>query len=564
MNRNSTYWQNRFKQLEETEHASSVEEYAKIQEQFDIAQRRIQKEINSWYGRFAKENGVSMEAARKMLDDKEMAELKWDVNEYIKYGQKNAIDPKWMHQLENASARVHISRLEAVKLLTQAECEKLYGNLTDDITHHLSHQYEDAYYHTAYEIAKGTGVGVNFAAVNERKLEKIINKPWAADGKNFAVRLGENKANLINNIHKSLVQMTLTGENPDKAILMLSRTMNGDKARAGRIIMTESAYFTELANKDSYNELGVQQYEIIATLDSHTSEICQEMDGKVLDMKDFEPGVTAPPFHPNCRSTTAPYFEDDFGVVGERAARDENNKVYYVPANTTYKKWAKNFVNSTAEDFDEMSSMDFMGKPSNFRAGDIEIKAYEIDGSDGKIFTQTFTIDAQNTIKMLKESIKKEDVASNFNKIVVTRKIDFAGYDHASDTLFVSEKLADEKSIKDLLSSNYFVADEANDILKHELHHKEHWDKIMSLVETNAEKDVIIVKQRMEQELREYVKNQISTNPFYIKNEVSLNAYNGYEYNDSVNELIAEVLLQRDKGTVKDDNLLKIIEDMLK
>lgn len=348
MNRNSTYWQNRFKQLEETEHTSSVEEYAKIQEQFDIAQRRIQKEINSWYGRFAKENGVSMEAARKMLDDKEMAELKWDVNEYIKYGQKNAIDPKWMHQLENASARVHISRLEAVKLLTQAECEKLYGNLTDDITHHLSHQYEDAYYHTAYEIAKGTGVGVNFAAVNERKLEKIINKPWAADGKNFAVRLGENKANLINNIHKSLVQMTLTGENPDKAILMLSRTMNGDKARAGRIIMTESAYFTELANKDSYNELGVQQYEIIATLDSHTSEICQEMDGKVLDMKDFEPGVTAPPFHPNCRSTTAPYFEDDFGVVGERAARDEEGKYYTVPANTTYKEWYKGFVGKKA------------------------------------------------------------------------------------------------------------------------------------------------------------------------------------------------------------------------
>ena len=349
MSKNSQYWQNRFKQLEETEHASSVEEYAKIQEQFDIAQRRIQKEINSWYGRFAKENGVSMEAARKMLDEKQMAELKWDVNEYIKHGQQNALDPKWMHQLENASARVHISRLEAIKLLTQAECEKLYGNLTDDITAHLSHQYEDAYYHTAYEIARGTNIGVNFAAVNERKLEKIINKPWAADGKNFAVRLGENKANLINNIHKSLVQMTLTGENPDKAISMLSRTMNGDKARAGRIIMTESAYFTELANKDSYNELGVQQYEIIATLDSHTSEICQEMDGKVFDTSIFEPGVTAPPFHPNCRSTTAPYFDDNFDSVGERAARDENNKVYYVPADTTYKKWAKGFLGEKAE-----------------------------------------------------------------------------------------------------------------------------------------------------------------------------------------------------------------------
>ena len=142
--------------------------------------------------------------------------------------------------------------------------------------------------------------------------------------------------------------MTLTGENPDKAISMLSRTMNGDKARAGRIIMTESAYFTELANKDSYNELGVQQYEIIATLDSRTSEICQEMDGKVFDMSIFEPGVTAPPFHPNCRSTTAPYFEDDYDLIGERVARDENGNTYYVPADTTFKDWYKGFVGDKA------------------------------------------------------------------------------------------------------------------------------------------------------------------------------------------------------------------------
>ena len=55
-------------------------------------------------------------------------------------------------------------------------------------------------------------------------------------------------------------------------------------------------------------------------------------------MKEFEPGVTAPPFHVNCRSTTAPYFDDEFSL-GERAARGEDGKTYYVPSDMTYKEW---------------------------------------------------------------------------------------------------------------------------------------------------------------------------------------------------------------------------------
>ncbi|MDU2293810.1 MAG: hypothetical protein E7K64_01310 [Clostridia bacterium] len=39
---------------------------------------------------------------------------------------------------------------------------------------------------------------------------------------------------------------------------------------------------------------GVKQYEIVATLDSHTSAICQEMDGKRFPISKMEVGVTAP------------------------------------------------------------------------------------------------------------------------------------------------------------------------------------------------------------------------------------------------------------------------------
>ena len=58
-------------------------------------------------------------------------------------------------------------------------------------------------------------------------------------------------------------------------------------------------------------------------------------------MKDYQPGVTAPPFHVWCRSVTVPYFDDEFNL-GEKAARDvETGETYYVPSDMTYKDWKK-------------------------------------------------------------------------------------------------------------------------------------------------------------------------------------------------------------------------------
>ncbi|MBD9054487.1 MAG: hypothetical protein EGR36_00540 [Eubacterium ventriosum] len=122
-----------------------------------------------------------------------------------------------------------------------------------------------------------------------------------------------------------------------------SNKMNVSKANAGRLVMTESAYFSSAAQKECFKELDVERYEIVATLDGHTSDICQEMDGKVFKMSEYEEGVTAPPFHVNCRSCTAPYFDDEF-TKGERIARNEDGDTYYVPADMTYGEWRNKYI----------------------------------------------------------------------------------------------------------------------------------------------------------------------------------------------------------------------------
>lgn len=53
------------------------------------------------------------------------------------------------------------------------------------------------------------------------------------------------------------------------------------------------------------------------------------------------------PFHANCRTTTIPYFDDEFNEGEMRAARGEDGKTYDVPADMTYSEWKK--LNGVAE-----------------------------------------------------------------------------------------------------------------------------------------------------------------------------------------------------------------------
>lgn len=343
-NKNSEYWQQRFRQLENASHQEAMTVYSRIEESFYQAQKEIENKINSWYVRFANNNEITINEAKKLLNSNELKEFKWNVQEYIKYGHENELNEHWMKELENASTKYHVSRLEALKIQTQQTMEKLFGNELDEVDNLTKNSYINNYFHTMFEYQKGFNVGFNVTNIDQNKLSKIVNKPWAVDEKNFSERIWGNKTKLINELHNELTKMCLTGKSPDESIKYLSKKFNTSKAQAGNLIMTENAYFSQLAQKDCFNALDVEKYEIVATLDSHTSEICKEQDGKVYNMKDYQPGLTAPPFHNYCRSTTVPHFDDDFDDEGERAAKGEDGKTYYVSDKMKYEDWYNKYV----------------------------------------------------------------------------------------------------------------------------------------------------------------------------------------------------------------------------
>ncbi len=344
--KNAEYWRARFAILEEAAHKQSDQYLQSLEELYLEAQLSVQKEIEAWYGRFAVNNQISLSDARKLLTTGQLEEFKWTVDQYVKAAQKQNLSPEWVKKLENASARFHVSRLEAVQMQIQQQIELLYGNQVDGIDNLMRQLISNGYTQGAFEIQKGIGLGWDITALNQKKLDTLLSKPWTTDSRTFRDRCWTNKAELVDTVNKELIQGMLRGDSPEKAITAIQKKFGTSRYKARRLVHTETSYFNATSKLQMYRDLGVEQIEIVETLDSRTCAVCGELDGKVIPLSQYEPGVTVPPWHPNCRGTTCPHYDD---MDGERAARDAEGKVYYIPANMTFTQWKKAFVDGVKD-----------------------------------------------------------------------------------------------------------------------------------------------------------------------------------------------------------------------
>lgn len=345
--RSDEYWQKRFEILQEALLNKGDKYYAELIKQYEKASRNVQDKIILWYMRLADNNEVTLARAKQMLSNQELKEFKWTVEEYIRYGKENAINQQWIKELENASARAHISKLESILIEIQQQVETLAKMQEIKIPEILQETYTEGYYKTAYEIQKGFSTGWDIQKLDTSTIEKVMTKPWTVDNKTFSDRIWSNKEQLIDTLHRELTQSIIRGDAPDKLIKTIADKFETSRKVAGRLVMTESAAMSSVSRQDCLKSLGVEEYKVVATLDLKTSSVCRSMDGKVFKMSDYKIGVTANPFHPNCRSTTAPYFEDS---KGQRAAENPvTGKEVYVDKNMTYPEWYDKYVKENPE-----------------------------------------------------------------------------------------------------------------------------------------------------------------------------------------------------------------------
>jgi len=214
----------------------------------------------------------------------------------------------------------------------------------------LTDIYKSTFYKTNFAIQQGMEMGTRLDLIDQNRIEHILNKPWGTDGLNgaprtFSERVWGNNKKLLNTLNKEVKTGLIRGDPIEDIIDKFTEKMNVDTHRAATLIKTEAAVFNTKSTHDCFVDIGVKEYQIDTVLDERRSEICESMDQKVIPMSEFEIGLTAPPFHPRCRTGITPYIDDEFErEYDERIAMKSNGETYKVPGDMSYKKWYNKYV----------------------------------------------------------------------------------------------------------------------------------------------------------------------------------------------------------------------------
>lgn len=309
------------------------------------AAREIQKEIEAFYGRYAGMNGLSIAEVKMRLNPKELKSYAEETKRYY-----DMVDPSkigmdmaesYRKELRYQSARSYMSRLEALKTDLKHVVMDLGGKERQGLERTLEKIYSDTYARTRCAADVYRGFSTGFARLNHDQLNSAVHQKWL--GSNFSDRIWKDKGSLLDSLNTTFLQGVARGQNPRKIAEQMAERLGANYSACERLVRTEAAHVANMSTMKGYKDSGITSYKILATLDSRTSEICRDYDGKVFELKDMEVGVNAPPFHPNCRTTTIAYFAPDeidaMFEEAQRVARDEGGRLYYVPASTTYRQW---------------------------------------------------------------------------------------------------------------------------------------------------------------------------------------------------------------------------------
>lgn len=317
-----------------------------LRRMYDSIIKDIDKEIKKIFNTYKNGVQITAEEAEQLINKAAQNQIADRLSEIL----KDTEDPKQrlelMRKIHAQAYGARISRLEAVKLnvyayfkekaLTEIEKTKtLYNTVI-----------EESYYRTVHDIAKGCNVGVYFSLIPKRAVNEMLESKW--HGEQFSDRVWNNTAKVAEQSQKIITEGLMSHAGYTQMAARLAEIMETSKYNAQRLVNTQVSYFMNMAELRAYEELGIEQYKYLATLDERTCESCSPLDNKIFKVSEAVGGVNYPPMHPHCRCTTT--MPTDYA---RRWARDPLTGKGYKIKGMSYNEWIESLTDKQKEAFDK-------------------------------------------------------------------------------------------------------------------------------------------------------------------------------------------------------------------
>ncbi len=307
------YWRRR--ELEQLKHNITEEaEYRKrIGEIYDYMMDQIQREINGFYVKYAKKEGITLSEARKRVS-------KLDIEEYGRKAAKYVKDKDFSdtanEEMRLYNATMKINRLEMLKAKIGLELVDGFNELQKYFDRILTKR-------TLDEFERQAGILGDTVGNREKAAHAIVNASFHHAG--FSDRIWMYQDMMKAELSKLLQVGLIQGRHPRVLARHLVKLFGVRRSDAERLMQTELARVQTEVQKRSFERNGYDRYEFIAL--ETACKICKAIDGKHFRTEDMMSGKNAPPMHPRCRCSTAAYMDrNEFEKWLRRKTLEDSNE----------------------------------------------------------------------------------------------------------------------------------------------------------------------------------------------------------------------------------------------
>ena len=361
----SKYWEDRYRAEEKARELADKRVAYQLHGVYQQHADNIQKEIDSFWQRYADKEGITKLEAKQRADRLDMVNVEFKARQLVERanrlrerGQK--VTSKDFTKAENDLMRLYnlkmkTSRLEVLQANIKLHQYDLALSEFEIVDKHLTESIRRENLFSAgvlnmtigsFEASKVSADSIVYANFN--------NASWSS-------RIWERQNELRDIVKKGVADTVLRGKGTNVLINNLRKEFDVSYGYARRLAVTESARVYSEAQKSNYEANDVEEFEIMTELKA--CQICQPFNGKIFKVSELVPALNAPPFHPNCRCTTVPHFRKDVHRYGR-----DNDTDYKALNNKHVAKGREKMYN---QGMDKLDSLVSSGSISEAR-GDVE------------------------------------------------------------------------------------------------------------------------------------------------------------------------------------------------
>ena len=168
------YWQERQEAMYKAGEMQVNKYFTRLEKAFNQTRRELQKTIEAFCFRYAKENGLSFAAAQKKLDAEELGELQ----DFIDLAMANI--GRYNQMVNNMSIKARITRYQALEAQVDAILRQLYAIVYEadaektmqEIIEKLSGDLEQK----GFEVVAENSVPGNLAMTRKQEIYACLNR----------------------------------------------------------------------------------------------------------------------------------------------------------------------------------------------------------------------------------------------------------------------------------------------------------------------------------------------------------------------------------------------------